>query len=169
MQRAIPICCDGLENNPQTVSPPPPAAGRQRDVAASVNRMCEPKQENKPATTVDTYPNAACSLERIGTANHTQLQVKRQHVPAKSTDSHAASKDQPQSVMLGRQLIGQTVGVPIHVTLRRLSDHMVVMAGSGSGKTVLLRHLIEEAALQTTWLPQRSTSPCVCRTIASRR
>jgi len=44
---------------------------------------------------------------------------------SKSTDSHTAAKDQPQSVMLGRQLIGHTVGVPIHVTLRRLSNHIL--------------------------------------------
>ncbi|TQM15870.1 ATP-binding protein [Pseudonocardia kunmingensis] len=48
------------------------------------------------------------------------------------------------SVPVGRSASGQDVLVP----LEGLRKHTVVFAGSGSGKTVLLRRLVEECALQ---------------------
>ncbi|MFC6093679.1 helicase HerA domain-containing protein [Saccharothrix lopnurensis] len=52
--------------------------------------------------------------------------------------------DEP-SVRLGT---GVVTGTPFTVPLALLRKHTVVFAGSGSGKTVLLRRLVEEAALQ---------------------
>ena len=48
---------------------------------------------------------------------------------------------------LGRRLAGGKVGDPVTMPIRLLEKHTVVLAGAGSGKTVLLRHLVEEAAL----------------------
>jgi hypothetical protein len=45
--------------------------------------------------------------------------------------------------ILGADKLGDQVGVPADV----LAKHTVILAGSGSGKTVLVRRLIEEAAL----------------------
>jgi hypothetical protein len=44
--------------------------------------------------------------------------------------------------------VGAVDGVPFWVTLESLRKHVAVFAGSGSGKTVLLRRLVEECALQ---------------------
>ncbi|MCP9275131.1 DUF87 domain-containing protein [Mycolicibacterium sp. CAU 1645] len=41
-----------------------------------------------------------------------------------------------------------TAGVPVSVQLSALRKHTVIFAGSGSGKTVLIRRLIEECALR---------------------
>lgn len=49
---------------------------------------------------------------------------------------------------LGRRLIGKQVGEPLTLPLGTLDKHVVVRAGSGSGKTVLLKRMIEEAALR---------------------
>ncbi|MRH90922.1 DUF87 domain-containing protein [Nocardia sp. SYP-A9097] len=49
------------------------------------------------------------------------------------------------SIMLGRNIAN---GSGFHVPLRQLRKHTAIFAGSGSGKTVLLRRLVEEAALQ---------------------
>lgn len=48
---------------------------------------------------------------------------------------------------LGHQLIGDTIGPPVKIPIASLSKHGIIFAGAGSGKTVLLKRLIEEAAL----------------------
>ncbi|MGW5051380.1 helicase HerA domain-containing protein [Actinokineospora sp. NPDC004072] len=67
--------------------------------------------------------------------------------PAPAPEEPAAvaqdSADEP-SVRLGTHVM---TGTPFTVPLALLRKHTVVFAGSGSGKTVLLRRLVEEAAL----------------------
>lgn len=64
-----------------------------------------------------------------------------------------STNDIQPAVSLGRipfgiRLIGQQEGLEIALPIEELSKHTVVLAGSGSGKTVLIRRLVEEAALQ---------------------
>ena len=51
------------------------------------------------------------------------------------------------SIYIGRRLIGGRPQQPRYLALDLLPRHTAVLAGSGSGKTVLLRRIIEEAAL----------------------
>ncbi|MCE6998593.1 DUF87 domain-containing protein [Saccharothrix sp. S26] len=60
--------------------------------------------------------------------------ASRQHPPAPSA-----------SISLGDRL---ETGEPVYVSLESLRKHTVIFAGSGSGKTVLIRRIIEECALQ---------------------
>lgn len=48
---------------------------------------------------------------------------------------------------LGRRLIGGAAADEVTLSLGALSKHIVIRAGSGGGKTVLVKRLIEEAAL----------------------
>ncbi|GAA3394754.1 helicase HerA domain-containing protein [Cryptosporangium minutisporangium] len=48
-------------------------------------------------------------------------------------------------IVVGRAIEG---GAPISVDLESLRKHTAIFAGSGSGKTVLIRRLVEESALQ---------------------
>lgn len=57
----------------------------------------------------------------------------RQHPPAP-----------PVSISLGNRV---ETGEPVYVSLESLRKHTVIFAGSGSGKTVLIRRIIEECAL----------------------
>jgi len=50
-------------------------------------------------------------------------------------------------VPLGRVLEGDLSGRTLSLSAAALARHVVVMAGSGAGKTVLIRRLVEEAAL----------------------
>ncbi len=52
--------------------------------------------------------------------------------------------DRP-AIRVGTTFLGQA---PVHVDLASLRRHVAIFAGSGSGKTVLLRRVIEECALQ---------------------
>ncbi|MFF2551762.1 helicase HerA domain-containing protein [Nocardia sp. NPDC058058] len=58
--------------------------------------------------------------------------------------AHDDGTDAP-SIQLGRSIEN---GAPFRIPLIQLRKHTAVFAGSGSGKTVLLRRLVEEAALQ---------------------
>ena len=49
---------------------------------------------------------------------------------------------------VGRRLSGTIPGEPVLLAVKDLVKHTVILAGSGSGKTVLVRHLVEEAALR---------------------
>lgn len=48
---------------------------------------------------------------------------------------------------IGRRLVANEPAEPVGITLERLPYHTCVFAGSGSGKTVFLKRVIEEAAL----------------------
>jgi hypothetical protein len=63
-------------------------------------------------------------------------------------DGHAVYEaliDSPTAVPLGVDL---ATGDPLTVDLAALREHTVIFAGSGSGKTVLIRRLVEECALR---------------------
>lgn len=55
-----------------------------------------------------------------------------------------AHRPEPRAPAIGRGLDRS----PVHANLALMAKHIVVFAGSGSGKTVLLRRIIETAALQ---------------------
>lgn len=51
-------------------------------------------------------------------------------------------------VVLGHESAFQAQGAAVRIETQQLRKHTVVLAGAGSGKTVFVRRLIEEAALQ---------------------
>ncbi|SFT18965.1 Transposase [Methylobacterium sp. yr668] len=64
---------------------------------------------------------------------------------AKGSASPVAARTEADAIPVGRRL---TPGAPgVSLPLRLLPRHTAIIAGSGSGKTVLLRRLVEEAAL----------------------
>ena len=57
--------------------------------------------------------------------------------------------DTPKTLPLGTRLIGgEPRGEVVELPLAQLRKHVAIFAGSGSGKTVLVKRIIEEAALQ---------------------
>ncbi|MDG3007609.1 ATP-binding protein [Paludisphaera mucosa] len=65
--------------------------------------------------------------------------------PPASTGERASSS--APSIPLGRRVVGGTLGDPFELPIALLEKHTLVIAGAGSGKTVLLKRLVEEAAL----------------------
>jgi len=59
-----------------------------------------------------------------------------------------AANDAGARIPVGLRLIGNLDGPSTFLDLGDLGRHTVILAGSGSGKTVLIRRLVEEAALQ---------------------
>ncbi|KPA13281.1 ATPase AAA [Candidatus Magnetomorum sp. HK-1] len=59
-------------------------------------------------------------------------------------------KEPPENfdhLYLGKKLIGEKEAEDIFISKKMLTKHSVILAGSGSGKTVLIRRIIEEASL----------------------
>ncbi|MEM1256061.1 MAG: ATP-binding protein [Cyanobacteria bacterium P01_H01_bin.21] len=68
---------------------------------------------------------------------------------ASYTDPLGSDVETPSnSLPVGRRIIGQQISNILTIPLEALTKHTVVLAGSGAGKTVLVRRLVEEAALQ---------------------
>ncbi|HEY5958889.1 MAG TPA: AAA family ATPase, partial [Polyangiaceae bacterium] len=67
-------------------------------------------------------------------------------VTAPSPTKPASSRDNHQ-LALGRQLVAGSLDHTVTLSLASLAQHTCVFAGSGSGKTVFLRRILEEAAL----------------------
>ncbi|EKU98809.1 putative ATPase [Leptolyngbya sp. PCC 7375] len=64
------------------------------------------------------------------------------------TSGSSASENDSNSLPVGKRIIGKQIGNSISIPLEALTKHTVILAGSGAGKTVLVRRLVEEAALQ---------------------
>lgn len=53
----------------------------------------------------------------------------------------------PTSLEFGHKLVAGAAGGPFSLPLDNLTKHTVILAGAGSGKTVLVRRIVEEASL----------------------
>nr|BFE75712.1 hypothetical protein GCM10020092_090130 [Actinoplanes digitatis] len=72
-------------------------------------------------------------------------QVVAIDAPAASKQSAGDSQPPMPALTVGHDY---TTGEPVSLALESLRKHVAIFAGSGSGKTVLIRRLIEECALQ---------------------
>ncbi|WP_438023450.1 helicase HerA domain-containing protein [Sorangium sp. So ce233] len=111
---------------PANVAPAAPAAGAAAAAPGSPPRAASP---TTAATTV--VATAAVTLSVSSPAAHV---------------APAAPAARPV-VAVGHHAIGERLGALQVIPAEDLKQHVVVLAGAGSGKTVLLRRLIEEAAL----------------------
>ncbi|MEU5909328.1 DUF87 domain-containing protein [Micromonospora sp. NPDC047527] len=108
-------------------------------------RAVLPGPEPAPATTAPLTTAPGPSGTTVGIAGETSVDpVVSSSPPAADPPDSAAARD-GRSIGLGRTIEG---GRPFTVDLESLRRHAVLFAGSGSGKTVLIRRLVEECARQ---------------------
>ncbi|MGE3775672.1 MAG: AAA family ATPase, partial [Pirellulaceae bacterium] len=127
----------------------------------SMNPSIESARSSGPATPspspapgpLEKRPSAATSLTPEKTANSSETafsgdlapsrEVVPSREPAPSTDPVPSLS---RKIPLGLRQIGAKSDT-VYLPLPLLEKHTVVLAGAGSGKTVLLKRIIEEAAL----------------------
>jgi uncharacterized protein YjiS (DUF1127 family) len=116
-------------------------------VSVSTQTPSSPTQESVLTiplnTTVKQTGLTNNSAKPIGNtqSGHSVVTAKKPAVPQVPTPS--------EGIPVGKRLISkQQQGNEITIPLEALTKHVVVLAGSGAGKTVLVRRLVEEAALQ---------------------
>jgi hypothetical protein len=95
---------------------------------------------------VSTLPTFAPLVEYLFDATQRPVTPQPKPEPAKPTPEPPAPA-QPMALFVGRKLIAQTAREALLVPLENLTKHTVILAGAGSGKTVLVRRIVEEAAL----------------------
>ncbi|CAN2040793.1 ATPase AAA [Candidatus Magnetomoraceae bacterium gMMP-15] len=54
----------------------------------------------------------------------------------------------PKSFKIGKRIVGSQLKNDVNLKLTNLLNHSIILAGSGSGKTVLVRRIVEEAAIR---------------------
>lgn len=90
------------------------------------------------------------SLKSTESSSSSANSTETQNATRTDTSSSDTSvpKDQTDGLPVGKRIIGQQISNTISIPLEALTKHTVILAGSGAGKTVLVRRLVEESALQ---------------------
>lgn len=120
-----------------------------RTLSALQQLLAEP-DPNLQTWLTQRRPASGTALLQAALA-HPPVQEDNQASPARAIGRAAvpAQRSSPDSDE-GTITIGATVdgGQPVRIGLESLRKHTAIFAGSGSGKTVLIRRLIEECALR---------------------
>ena len=85
------------------------------------------------------------SQARSDANDHGSAPTEAREAPAPGPT--ATEFDAPGSIALGRRFERGEFGDPVELSTDLLPRHVAILAGSGSGKTVLMRRIVEEAVL----------------------
>jgi hypothetical protein len=132
----------GLCPPPFLAAPPPPAPGNDK------LRATNPTLDESP---LRPPPPSAHTAGSCHAAKPTVIQGSGGPPPGMTRSSPAPARDQPSAggrlIPIGRRFERGTLGEAVTLPADLLPRHVAILAGSGSGKTVLLRRMVEEAAL----------------------
>ncbi|MDX1978790.1 MAG: hypothetical protein SFV51_00875 [Bryobacteraceae bacterium] len=91
----------------------------------------------------DAFPSLFAATETVPAKT---MGARRQVELGTATPEESLPTSVP-SLLIGRRILGGKPGEPVLIAPTSLSRHVVIRAGSGGGKTVLLKRLVEEAAI----------------------
>jgi len=117
----------------------------RNEPSAAANQEIKPAPANEPGNN-----RANKTADKPPSKPPKAAVTKKATEPSKSHTavSVAAGGGKPgMPLPIGHRLVGSQIGDAITVPLEKLRQHVVVLAGAGSGKTVLIRRIVEEAAL----------------------
>jgi Helicase HerA, central domain len=111
----------------------------------ALKKLVDDDQPNLHAWLIDRKPADEVDIFRQAFADSEGVPVAVEESPGpKPAEKALSAKVAPESIVLGASVAS---GTPLNIELESLRKHMAIFAGSGSGKTVLIRRLIEECAL----------------------
>ncbi|MDL5159271.1 ATP-binding protein [Actinomycetospora termitidis] len=104
----------------------------------------------RPASSVELFRRFLPAPDQLGAPDEkTEDDGPPDEETRDAVDIPGGEDDVPEVPRIDGALVGVSdAGRHIEIPIRKLSMHTAVFAGSGSGKTVLLRRLVEECALQ---------------------
>lgn len=122
-----------------------PAASSQSASGHSTNAISQTSESSETAAGSAASSNGAeksgdSALDGGASGSASDSNQKSEH--------HAGSEARLNRLPIGDRIFGSQVRDTVSIPLESLTKHTVVLAGSGAGKTVLVRRLVEEAALQ---------------------
>jgi hypothetical protein len=101
-------------------------------------------QLTQPVAERDDRRTSAKTNGRKGEIKHRTMELKEAAMPAIQPPALPISR---KGVLLGSRFEAGSVGDSIYMPLADLTRHVIIRAGSGGGKTVFIKRLVEEAAL----------------------
>jgi DNA helicase HerA-like ATPase len=110
--------------------------------AAAKDPPSEPVQSQ---TTGQQNPGASAALSPGLPATVASTSAALDKIPGIGAAVVSATFNNP--MLVGSALVGGKPGPRVHIDPRVLSRHTIIRAGAGGGKTVLLKRLVEEAAI----------------------
>jgi Helicase HerA, central domain len=119
---------------PPFLSSPPPTEPEKKQ--ATAHEIDAPSQSLRPSI---ASRDREVFSQRTASA---EIQSPIRQLPAQPQGSAIE-----RSVPIGRRYTNGTLGDSVMLKTNLLFSHVAILAGSGSGKTVLLRRIVEEAAL----------------------
>lgn len=132
----------GLCPPPFLSSPPPEKPDKPSAPRPTPNGPTSPQ----PAPS-QTAGDTASAVATPGSAEaRSSRQPKAPRAPPSAPAPPQASASE-RFIPIGRRYERGALGDPVTLRASLLSSHIAILAGSGSGKTVLLRRIVEEAAL----------------------
>jgi DNA helicase HerA-like ATPase len=122
-----------------SLSPTPPGVRLRKAGAATTENALAGETDNEPAD-----KRAKPLTDRTKSAAQ-----QKERAPAASAPGPRAAEPPatPRLLPIGRRFERGELGNPVTLAADLLPRHFAILAGSGSGKTVLLRRIVEEAAL----------------------
>jgi hypothetical protein len=100
--------------------------------------------ERRPAHHTELFARVLGDVPEIEVIGETKPMPQPVPKPAPADSGISQDTADVPAIRVGTTFIGQA---PVYVELESLRRHVAVFAGAGSGKTVLLRRIIEECAL----------------------
>jgi Helicase HerA, central domain len=126
---------------------PPPFF--EAKISPAANERSSPQAQGKRAsvTARPTTPQdqAAQTPARVASRRSDDVQAGKPNAPPTAPAQPGHSEE--RVIPIGRRYERATLGEALALKASALSSHTAILAGSGSGKTVLLRRIVEEAAL----------------------
>lgn len=138
LRRSKPLCEISLFREAGLCAEAKTAVAAKIEAATGISRtgkpegIAETQSQHRAEGTIGMHTNEADSAPKVSEA--------KQWGPP-------PQRSEPLSIPVGRRLIGGRTEQPRVLALNLLPRHTAILAGSGSGKTVLLRRIVEEAAL----------------------
>ncbi len=130
----------GLSPPPFLSSPPPVAPEKKRAPEPNANGSSSPA----PPCPEGAPKAGGVAFKRTTTAEPNRTPTERPDAPIPARPQASAAD---RLIPIGRHYLHDALGELVELKANLLFSHIAILAGSGSGKTVLLRRIVEEAAV----------------------
>ncbi len=107
----------------------------------------QPLRPAAPAAAATAESENPAKLPAAPPLGTVEKSTAKKTTPARPPQSESAAQPPTAVIPLGNRVVGSEIGEMLSMPVTSLEKHALVVAGVGSGKTVLLKRLIEEAAL----------------------
>ncbi len=107
-------------------------------------RDCQPSDKTETKTDED---NAGESQKKDQDSTDSKTSVTDNEKKENEEQKAIRVSSTTESLPVGKRLIGDETHETVSIPIPALRKHTVILAGAGSGKTVLVRRIVEEAAL----------------------